>query len=43
MFWLFAGVCIIGLLVVRKVLPETKGCRLEDIERDHYGESVSDN
>ncbi|PXA04848.1 MFS transporter [Coraliomargarita sinensis] len=40
-FWLFAGVCIVGFLVVRRVLPETKGRTLEDIERDLYGEVVS--
>jgi len=41
-FWLFAAVCIGGLLVVRKVLPETKGRSLEDIERDLYGQPKID-
>lgn len=35
-FWLFAGVCIIGFLVVRRILPETKGRTLEEIERELY-------
>jgi sugar porter (SP) family MFS transporter len=36
-FWLFAGVCTVGFLVVRRVLPETRGKTLEDIERDLFG------
>ncbi len=35
-FWLFAGVCVVGFLVVRRVLPETKGRTLEEIERELY-------
>jgi sugar porter (SP) family MFS transporter len=35
-FWLFATVCVVGFLVVRRVLPETRGRTLEDIERDLY-------
>ena len=38
-FFLFAIVCLGGFLIVRKVLPETKGRTLEDIERELYGES----
>ncbi len=33
-FWTFAGVCILGFIVVLKKLPETKGKTLEDIERE---------
>lgn len=40
-FWLFAGVCAVGFLVVRRVLPETKGRSLEDIERELYGKPTS--
>jgi MFS family permease len=36
-FWLFSSVCIVGFLVVWRVLPETRGKTLEDIERDLFG------
>ncbi len=36
-FWLFAGVCAVGFVVVRRVLPETRGKTLEDIERELFG------
>ena len=32
-FLLFAGVCLIGIIVVLRYLPETKGKTLEEIER----------
>jgi sugar porter (SP) family MFS transporter len=32
-FWVYAGVCILGFLGVRRWLPETKGKTLEQIER----------
>ncbi|MDX1679439.1 MAG: sugar porter family MFS transporter [Akkermansiaceae bacterium] len=35
-FFLFAAVCASGFLIARKVLPETKGKTLEDIERELY-------
>lgn len=38
-FFLFAAVCALGLLIARKVLPETKGKTLEDIERDLYAKN----
>jgi len=31
-FWIYAGICILGYLFIRKNLPETKGKSLEDIE-----------
>lgn len=37
-FLVFAGVCCVGVLVVKKYLPETKGKTLEEIER-HFGTS----
>jgi SP family arabinose:H+ symporter-like MFS transporter len=33
-FWLFAGCCLIAFIVVYKLLPETKGKSLEQIEKD---------
>ncbi len=37
-FLLFAGVCLVGTLVVLRFLPETKGRTLEEIERRLEGE-----
>ena len=31
-FWLFAGMCIPALLIIWKLVPETKGKTLEEIE-----------
>jgi SP family arabinose:H+ symporter-like MFS transporter len=36
-FWLFAGLCIPAFLLVWKILPETKGRSLEEIERQLHG------
>lgn len=36
-FLVFAGVCVIGILVVKRFLPETKGKSLEEIEREFGG------
>ncbi|MFL5744119.1 MAG: MFS transporter [Niastella sp.] len=33
-FWLFAGFCLIAFITVYKLLPETKGRSLEQIEKD---------
>ncbi|MBN1998631.1 sugar porter family MFS transporter [candidate division KSB1 bacterium] len=33
-YWLYAGICIIGFIVLYKKLPETKGKSLEQIERE---------
>jgi sugar porter (SP) family MFS transporter len=33
-FWIYAGVCTVGFLVILLRLPETKGKTLEQIERD---------
>jgi len=32
-FWVFAGICIIGFLFILKKLPETKGKSLEEVEK----------
>lgn len=31
-FWVYAGICLLGLLFILKMLPETKGKSLEEIE-----------
>jgi SP family sugar porter-like MFS transporter len=31
-FWIYAGICVIGFLFIRKRLPETKGKTLEELE-----------
>lgn len=36
-FWLFGGICIVGLVFVKKFVPETSGRSLEDIERGLTG------
>lgn len=36
-FWIYAGVCIIGFVFIRAKLPETKGKKLEQIERELAG------
>jgi SP family sugar porter-like MFS transporter len=33
-FWLYGVICVLGFLVIRKRLPETKGKSLEQIERE---------
>ncbi|MCK5572356.1 MAG: sugar porter family MFS transporter, partial [Bacteroidetes bacterium] len=33
-FWLFAGMCVPAILIVWKLVPETKGKTLEEIERN---------
>ena len=33
-FWLYAIICVIGFFFVRKMLPETKGKSLEEIEKE---------
>jgi SP family sugar porter-like MFS transporter len=33
-FWLYGAICVVGFLVIRKRLPETKGKSLEQIERE---------
>ncbi len=32
-FWLYGAICLAGFLVIRAMVPETKGKSLEDIER----------
>jgi sugar porter (SP) family MFS transporter len=36
-FWLYAIICAVGFVVLLKVLPETKGKTLEEIEHDLIG------
>jgi len=38
-FWIYAGICLLGFLFVKRQLPETKGKSLEDIERELVDES----
>ena len=33
-FWAFGAICLSGFFYILKVLPETKGKTLEDIERE---------
>ncbi len=40
-FWFFAFFCLIAFIVVYKLLPETKGKSLEQIEEDWKGETSS--
>jgi SP family sugar porter-like MFS transporter len=35
-FWLYGLICTAGFLFVYRVLPETKGRSLEDIERELF-------
>jgi len=32
-FWIFAGICFVGFLVILKKLPETKSKTLEEVEK----------
>jgi len=36
-FWLYAGICVVGFLVILATLPETKGKTLEEIEHELVG------
>ncbi len=36
-FWIYAGICAVGFLVLLAKLPETKGKTLEQIEKDLVG------
>jgi MFS family permease len=38
-FWLFAFFCVVGWIWVWRVVPETKGHTLEDIERSWTGQA----
>ena len=37
-FWMFAAFCVIAFITVYKLLPETKGKSLEQIEADWKGQ-----
>jgi SP family sugar porter-like MFS transporter len=41
-FWMFGGICLAGFLYMWRVLPETKGKTLEDIERELIGGTSPD-
>jgi len=36
-FWLFGGICLLGLVFIIFCVPETQGKSLEDIERNLTG------
>ena len=36
-YWLYSGICLVGFLVIRAKLPETKGKSLEQIEKELVG------
>ena len=40
-YWLYAAICAIGFLILKRKLVETKGKTLEQVERDLVGESRS--
>ena len=40
-FWLYAGVTLLALVFVWKMIPETKGKSLEEIERHWTGAELS--
>lgn len=33
-FWLYGAICLVGFVVIKRMVPETKGKSLEDIERE---------
>lgn len=33
-FWVYAGICVAGFFYIRRMLPETRGRTLEEIEKD---------
>lgn len=39
-FWIFGAFCLLGLLFVIKLVPETKGKSLEDIELYFLGRAI---
>jgi sugar porter (SP) family MFS transporter len=36
-FWIYAGICVLAFIFVQKLVPETKGRTLEEIQRDLAG------
>lgn len=38
-FWLYACICLLGYLYIRKKLPETKGKSLEEVEKELTGQA----
>jgi len=33
-FWIYAGICAVGFVIIRQWMPETKGKSLEQIESE---------
>jgi SP family sugar porter-like MFS transporter len=33
-FWLYGGICLLGSIFIKTMLPETKGKSLEEIEKE---------
>jgi len=31
-FWIYAGICVLGVIFIKLYIPETKGKTLEEIE-----------
>ena len=36
-FWTYAGICLVGIFIIRAFIPETKGKTLEEIEAELVG------
>jgi SP family sugar porter-like MFS transporter len=41
-FWLYGGICLVGFLLIKSLLPETKGKSLENIEKQIVYRGMTD-